>query len=156
DDHVAGGSIGPTDQATARLARLKYNTGSSREGVGPRRIGADEVALDEVVRAALEEESGITARYDIARGGVRAADPARGGIKVELGKHANVDSARDQAGGISADEATFNDDVGRLNRNAFAPAVINHQAAKGAAADAREDQAIVAPNDCAPDLDQQC
>src|SRR5439155_7351602 len=154
DDHVAGGSIGPTDQATARLARLKYNTGSSREGVGPRRVGADEVALDEVVRAALEEESGITARYDIALAGQRAADPARGGFKSEIDKHATAAAARNQAGGISADEATFNDDVGGLNQNAYARAVINHQAAKDAAA-AREDQAIAAPNDCDADFDQQ-
>ena len=79
-----------------------------------------------MVRAALEEDTGIPARYDIALAGQRAADPARGGIKVELGKHAGADWARDKAGGIGADEATFNDDVGRLDRDAFAPAVINH------------------------------
>src|SRR5439155_7003021 len=42
DDHVAGGSIGPADQVAAR--KLKANTGSNGEGVGPRRISADEVA----------------------------------------------------------------------------------------------------------------
>src|SRR5439155_21691527 len=152
DDHVAGGSIGPADQVAAR--KLKANTGSNGEGVGPRRIGADEVALDEVVRAALEEDTGITAQYDIALAGQRAADPAR--AKSGIGKHANADWARDQAGGIGADEATFNDDVGRLNQNASAPAVINHQAAKGAADNAREEQARWGTrSDCAADFDQQ-
>ena len=105
-----------------------------------------------MVRAALEEDIGITAQYDIALAGQRAADPAR--AKSGVGKHAGADWARDQAGGIGADEATFNDDVGRLNQNAYAPAVINHQAAKGAAADARENQAV-APIGCAADFDQQ-
>src|SRR5439155_10851980 len=72
DDHVAGGGIGPADQVAAR--KLKYNTDSNGEGVGPRRVGANEVALDEVVGAALEEDTGITAQYDIALAGQRAAD----------------------------------------------------------------------------------
>src|SRR5205814_4128565 len=124
--------------------------------VGARPVGADEVALDDIVGTALKPNATAISRNEVARRGVGAADPIEGRSIAAIEINADTDGIRlgAVAGGVDAQETAFDNVVARLNNpNAAAPSMVNHQPANGAAAAAQENQAGVAG---AADFDQQC
>src|SRR5205814_4097024 len=110
------------------VARFDVDACTVGEGIGAGPVCANEVALHQLVRAALNPDSCAIARNDIADGGRSPADPHPRCGRSETSEHTHCVSMGDKARGIDTDEATLDRDGVGLNVNTPTPAIVDNEA----------------------------